>query len=481
MQKDKQDAEKTGRSSSLERLVLLNVSIGTFMATFDGSVVNVALPTIGGQLRANVVHLQWVVTAYLVTIASLLLLFGRLSDIVGRKRIYSTGFVVFTISSGLCGISQDLWQLVAFRIIQGVGASMMMANALAIIARVYPDEKRGKALGISGMVVSMGVMTGPALGGLLVGVLGWRSIFWINVPLGIVGSYLSFKYLPPPKNVSREKLDWIGALIFAVGLNSLLFLSIYLPRSGWETKTLALLLGAPVAFILFHLWEKKFKYPLIDTQMTKNRIFTMGIISRMLVFFAEYPVIFLLPFYLQLVKGFTPEKIGLIMIFFPIAMGIFSPFSGRLSDRFLQKWPMIAGLLVLITGLAVLVRLNATSGLLPVCTGLFLVGTGMGIFQAPNNSLIMGNTPVDRLSIANALISVMRNIGTILGVAMSVFIFSIYGVEGGISFGEASNPGTFSKTIVSVINTTLSISITVLVLTILLTVWGLRQLPKRYK
>lgn len=459
-------------NSFAKHWVLVNVLIGTFMSTLDGSVVNVALPTIGRELRTSVTHLQWIVTVYLVTIASMLLVFGRLSDIVGRKKVYSTGFVIFTVSSALCGMAQSIWQLVSFRVIQGLGAAMLMSNALALITQVFPGEKRGRALGISAMVVSLGSMTGPAVGGLLVGILGWRSIFWINVPIGLVGSLLAFSILPSGNSGKQEKLDWVGALTFAIGINSLLFLSIYLPQEGWDAKTLTLLLAAPLSYAIFCLWEKKVKFPLVDMELVRNRSFAVGNIARLLVFLAVCPVMFLMPFYLQLVKGLPPQQVGLVMMFFPIAMAIFSPVSGRLSDYFSPKLLTIIGPLVLIVGLVLLVRLNMASSLLLVCISLTLIGTGMGIFQAPNNSLIMGNVPANRLSITNALISVMRNIGTILGVALSVFVFNLYGARGGIFLAQGKASNLVPETIVSVINSTLSISLLIIVFTVILMCWG---------
>ncbi|GAW91123.1 MFS transporter [Calderihabitans maritimus] len=466
---------KIKHSSSQRWWVLANVSVGTFMATLDSSIVNVALPTIGKELYGDVNRLQWVVTGYLVTIASLLLVFGRLSDMVGRKKVYSTGFFIFTGSSTLCSMAQNVGQLVVFRVLQGFGAAMLMANTLALVTQVFPEEERGRALGISGMVVSAGSLTGPALGGILVGTLGWRAIFWVNVPVGLLGSILSYYVLPSGGVGRREKLDWVGALTFAVGINSLLFLSFQVSEQGWNGRTFTLLLISILSYGLFYIIEKRTQFPLVDLTLFQNRVFLVGNGARLLIFVAVAPVMFLLPFYLQLVQHLSPQQVGAVMTAFPLAMAVTAPLSGRLSDYLSPRPLTVIGPLVQISGLLLLAGLITENSLIVIPVGLALLGMGMGIFQVPNNTLVMGSVPDRRLSIANALISVMRNIGTILGVGVAVLIFNWRGAADAMVITGNAGPAWEAGVMVRTINSALYFSLLIVGLTALLVWKGYRR------
>ncbi|MEN6328173.1 MAG: MFS transporter, partial [Syntrophomonas sp.] len=216
--------ENIKKSPDYRWYVLGTVSIGTFMSTLDSSIVNVALPTMSGQLHSELSTLQWAVTAYLLTISSLLPVFGRTADLLGRRKVYSLGFLIFTLGSILCGSAQNIWFLVGTRVLQAVGASMLMANSAAIITAIFPFQERGKALGLTGTVVALGSMTGPALGGILIGLTGWRSIFYINLPIGIIGYMAALSILPKDEpRKEKEKFDFIGASLFSAGMISVLF------------------------------------------------------------------------------------------------------------------------------------------------------------------------------------------------------------------------------------------------------------------
>ena len=240
-------------------------SVGTFMATLDSSIVNVALPQVAANLNVSLPLVQWVVSAYLLTISCLLPLFGRLGDMLGRRQVYSTGLIVFTIGSFFCGASGHIGLLIAARILQAVGSAMLMANAPAIISATFPGPERGRALGLVGRVVALGSMTGPSIGGLLVDTFGWESIFYVNIPVGIIGFIAGYLILPREVRHKSEKFDYLGALLFAAGMTSFLMVMIHGEEWGWLSKTVLVLSAtAALAFSVFVAHEKRSAFPMID-------------------------------------------------------------------------------------------------------------------------------------------------------------------------------------------------------------------------
>ena len=377
--KDLETALGKGRRT----LILVNACVITFMATLDGSIVNIALPTIAKSFGAGISAVQWVSTSYLLTVSALLLIWGRLSDIYGRKRFFATGLFVFTLGSVLCGFSSSLLALVSSRILQAIGASMSMALVQGIVTAAFPPAERGKALGLIGSVVAIGSLVGPSLGGLLVQAAGWRSIFFINAPIGLLGIVLTFIVMPESKG-ARERFDAPGALLLVASV--ILFFAGMLSFQEGLLPLPAAIVFALAAFILlaaFLAVERRSKAPLVDGAIFRNRVFTMGVIDSFLSFTAMFSYVFFMPFYLQNVRGLGVLQAGALMSVYPAVTAFLSPLSGALSDRIPYRFLTIAGLLLNATGLALLSTLGPATPLAVVGGLIFLLGAGGAFFSIP--------------------------------------------------------------------------------------------------
>jgi len=421
--------DKIKNSPNYRWYILATVAIGTFMATLDGSIVNVALPTISGQLNSNLSTLQWVVTAYLLTITSLLPVFGRIADLVGRKKIFGLGFLVFILGSALCGLAQTIWFLVGTRVLQAVGAAMLMSNSAAIITANFPPKERGKALGLTGTVVALGSLTGPALGGILIGLASWRSIFYINIPIGLIGFAAVLLILPmdvPSKE--KENFDFRGAFAFTFGMILVLLGITNGEDWGWSSSPvlLSLVLGM-ASLVLFVQTERKVKHPMINLSLFRNRPFLIGNLSGSLSFVAMFANNMILPFYLQGVLNYKPAQVGLILMIFPIVMAVVAPLSGHASDKFGPMVLTTSGLVISGLGLFYFSTLTAASFFYQIIPGSVLLGLGAGMFQSPNNSSVMSSVPPQKLGIAGGINSLVRNLGMVIGITWSVALFEAMG------------------------------------------------------
>lgn len=407
-------------------LVLAIVASGTFMATLDSSIVNVALPTISKEFHVGLTVLQWVVTAYLLTISSLLMAFGRMADILGKNRVYAVGFLGFITGSALCGIATSEWQLVSFRVIQAVGAAMLMANGMGLVTSVFPARERGRALGLGGSMVAAGSLTGPSLGGILVNTLGWRSIFYINIPIGIIGFLAAILLLPKDKDIAaNQSFDFAGALLFAGSITSVLLSLSEGQRLGWTSVSVLVLAGlAVVCTALFFFVEAKVSQPMIDLTLFKNRLFLAGNVAGLISFVTMFFALFLMPFYLDKVLMLKPYQIGLMMTPFPLAMLVVAPVSGWASDRFGPLYLTTCGLAMVTVGLASLSTIGINTPLWAVAVRTGIMGIGAGMFQSPNNSSVMGTVPLHKLGVAGGVVATVRNVGMVIGVALSVTFFN---------------------------------------------------------
>lgn len=407
-------------------IVLGNIATGTFMSTLDSSIVNVALPTIAQEFVVTKGVLQWVVTSYLLTISSLLLAFGRLADIVGKNKVYAAGFLGFVIGSALCGSANSVWQLVIYRIIQAFGAAMLMSNGMGILTSVFPAKERGRALGLAGTMVALGSLTGPSLGGVLVSSFGWPSIFYINIPIGILGFIASVLLLPKDLDVQKnQSFDFVGALLFSVGMALLLLGFSNVEEYGFGSSQVInkIVIGALI-LAAFFMHQLRTVQPMIDLTLFRNPLFFAGNIAGLLSFVAMFFSVFLMPFYLQDVLGLKPSQVGLMMTPFPVAMALVAPVSGWLSDKIGFVYLTTGGLLVTAAGMASFLTLAVDSSLPSVVVRFLLLGIGAGLFQSPNNSSIMGTVPRPKLGIAGGVIATVRNVGMVFGIAISVALFN---------------------------------------------------------
>lgn len=402
---------------------LVTVDIGILMSTLDASIVNIALPTILTSLEASLAATTWVVMAYLLAITVLLLPFGRLSDIMGRKRLYTVGLALFAVGSGLCGVSADVGSLIAFRIVQAAGAAMVTAIGFAIVTAAFPAWQRGLALGINGTVVAVGITLGPTVGGVLIETLGWRWIFLVNLPIGAIGAVASWailneRLISGGREMRGQSFDLAGAAVAAVALVSMLLALTQGPEAGWSSALVLSLLGLSLlAAGLFVVVEMRVPEPLVDLALFRHRAFAAGNVAGLLAFLAIAANAFLMPFYLQVVQGFDALRAGLLMTPTPLAMALVAPLSGWLSDRVGAKILSSLGLAGIVVALLLLAGLTPESDYSDVVVRLLLLGLGLGVFQSPNNSSVMGDVPRERLGIGSGILSLMRNLGTVVGVA----------------------------------------------------------------
>ncbi|WP_422444790.1 MFS transporter [Thermoanaerobacterium sp. DL9XJH110] len=405
--------------------VLLAVLIGSAMGPLDGSVVNVAMPTLSKVFNVGMSTVSWVSMSYLLVLSSLLLTYGRLGDMLGYRKLFLWGMLVFTVASALCGLSPVIGVLILARAIQAAGAGMMMAVAPAIITGTFPPSERGKALGFNAMAVAVGLAVGPSLGGFLLYSLGWSYIFFINLPIGIGGFLWARKILPDDGRLKPEKFDPPGAVLGFIFLASLLLYISKGQEIGWSSGTgYMLLIVFILAFTAFIIQEKRAEEPMLDLSLFRNRMFSAGNLSCLFNFIAQNSMIFLTPFFLTQ-AGFSTNQIGLIMTAFPITVLMVAPVSGVLSDKMGPLFLSTGGALLSAVALYLMSTLTLDVNAFDVVWRLVLFGLGNGLFQTPNNSSVMGSAPKNRQGIASGVLATMRNTGMVLGVALGSGIFTL--------------------------------------------------------
>ncbi|MBO8158340.1 MFS transporter [Thermosyntropha sp.] len=400
--------------------VLIVVNTGIFMSTLDGSILNIANPTIAESLSVSLSQIQWLVTSYMLVITATLLFFGKLGDRKGRHKIYTYGFLIFVLGSLLCSFARVLSLLIGARIIQAFGASMMMATGMGIVSTTFPANERGKALGLTASMVGIGNMTGPSLGGILVENFSWPVIFLINVPIGLTGFYLANKFLISPFNTDTEdnNSDILGTLLMALALILFLF---SISKSG--EINIAFLIISIVLFAIFIYTERKTPDPLLDFELFKNPNFVAGNILAFIAYSSQTFIIFLLPFYFENILKLSPANSGLLMTIPPVLMALTAPFAGNLSDR-LGAVPLTSASFILLTGAHLMLsRSVLTLNLETAILSLIILGAGMGSFGSPNNSSILGSVPPQKSGYTGGFISTVRNFSFSLGISFSVSIF----------------------------------------------------------
>lgn len=405
-------------------LILIAVMLGSIMAPIDGSIMNIAMPTLTKVFNAPLETVSWVSMAYLLVVSSTLLMFGRLGDIRGYKPIYQTGLFIFTASSALCGFSHSITTLIAGRVFQAIGGGMLLSMAPAILTAVFPPTERGRALGMNAMSVAVGLAIGPSLGGFLVSTLGWEYIFFINVPIGAAAFIWAQIILPKTSARRDERFDTIGAFLAFFFLFSLL---LYINRGsqwGWTSAIgLTLLAIGLFSILAFIIVENRHPEPMLDLSLFQNRLFIAGTLSTLLNFSAQYIMTFLTPFYLTQ-KGLSASAAGAVMTAFPAVMLIVSPISGALSDKMGARGLSTLGAAISALGIFLMSTLTLDSPIWHIVLVLAVFGIGNGLFQSPNNSSVMGSVPRDRLGIASSFLATMRNVGMVMGIAIGGAVFS---------------------------------------------------------
>jgi EmrB/QacA subfamily drug resistance transporter len=410
------------RTSRLEKkwLILSAVMLGSFLGPLGGSIVNTVLPDITRYFQTEISIAQWVPAIYLLTISCLILLYGRLGDMVGHKRIFLYGIAGFTVASILCGASQNIWMLIGFRALQGLPAGMMMAVGFAIVTAAFPPSERGKAMGIYAISIAVGLGLGPTLGGLIAEQLSWRYVFLINVPVGIAAVLWGYIVIPKGSTTPGQRLDFAGALAAFIFMGALLLYANKGEAWGWTSPVPLTLLTVAVLFGAVFFWiERASAQPMLNLALFASRRFSFASLSALLNFMAFAAAIFLTPFYLVFALHYSILKVGLVMAAYPISTMFLAPLSGTLSDRFGTRVFAVCGMCMVALGLFLLSTLGAAANSWDVIWRLMIVGVGTGMFQSPNNSAVMGSVPPWHLGIASGTLAAMRNVGMVLGIAVA--------------------------------------------------------------
>ena len=419
-------------------LILALVCVGTFMATLDASIVNVALPTLTSFFNTVVTTSQWFVIAYTFTITVLLLVFGKIGDLMGRRRLYVAGIAVFTAGSVLCGCSLSALMLILSRAFQAIGSAITMSAGPALLTEGFPSRERGKALGMMGTAVATGLLAGPIVGGAIVQYVNWRWMFFINVPIGIVLATLAARRLTGLDARHDGRLDLVGSALMAVGLAALVLGLTYGNDLGWSSAPIVALFVTAAGFGALFIWaEKRVKSPVLDLSLFANRAFSIGAVAAWSNHAANVAIPVFLPFYLESILHYQPGHVGLVLAAGPMTMAVVAPISGHLSDRIGPRFLASTGLLIAGLGILWLHTLGADATDLDVVLRLVIVGFGSAMFNSPNSSSVMGSVTRENLGTAGGVIALMRNLGMVSGVSLAGAIvtsrsghFSIEGLHG---------------------------------------------------
>ena len=412
------------------------------MATLDSSIVNIALPTIRRELDAGD-SVEWVVLSYLLTTTSTLLIMGKLSDWLGRRSMYITGFAVFVLGSLLCGLSWNVASLIGFRIVQGLGASMIFAIAPAIISDTFTAQERGQALGLMGAIVAAGSSTGPVVGGLLLGKFGWSSIFFVNVPIGLIAIWRASVVLPRSPTQPRQPFDLVGAGLFLVGVTTLLTGLDFGPEPdyGWSHPLVLGLLSSGFTLLgLFFFWESRTPMPMLQLSLFRIRPYTSAIVAAWLGFVASGGNLFIIPFFLQQLLGFTPQMAGLVLLAGPLTLSVIAPIGGYLSSRVSTRGLASTGLTLAAIGYFSFSFLRADWVWQDVVWRSSLVSFGFALFQSPNSSSALNAAPVAQRGVASSVIAFMRNMGLVVGIALSAAVW--YSVRNHYALTHQTSPAS---------------------------------------
>lgn len=407
-----------------KRAALLVVTLASFLTPFMGSSVNIALPSIGKEFLMDAVLLSWVATSYLLAAAMFLVPFGKIADIHGRKKIFLYGVLIYTVSSFLSAISTSAIMLISFRILQGVGSAMIFGTGVAILTSVFPVGERGKVLGINVAAVYLGLSLGPFLGGVLTQHFGWRSIFLANVPLGLIIITLAFWKLKGEWAEARgERFDFIGSIVYSISLAAIIYgFSLIPAMSG-----LWLALAGVFVLLLFVGWEIKAENPVLDINLFRNNVvFAFSNLAALINYSATFAVGFLLSLYLQYIKALTPQNAGLILTSQPVVMTIFSPFAGKLSDRFEPRIIASIGMALTFVSLLLFTFLNEKTTLEFIVASLILLGFGLALFSSPNTNAVMSSVERRFYGVASATLGTMRLTGQMLSMGIAMLIFAVY-------------------------------------------------------
>jgi EmrB/QacA subfamily drug resistance transporter len=406
-----------------QRAALVVATLTSFLGPFMASSVNVALPSIGEELSMGAVSLAWINTAFLLAAATFLIPFGRLGDIHGRKQIFMWGILGFALASGLLAMAGSGTSVILWRAVQGLGASMVFATGLPILISVYPAGKRGAVLGLNVAAVYLGLSMGPFIGGLITGHLGWRYVFWMNVPVGLFILAISFWMLEGDWADARgARFDLAGSALLGVALLTMMLGLARLPSA----TAVSLLVVGLVSLLLFVRYELRIDHPVLEIDLFRhNTVFAMSNLAALINYAATFAVGFLLSLYLQRVRGLAPQDAGLVLMAQPVVQALVSPLAGKLSDRSEPRTVASLGMAITFVGLVLLVFLDETTPLRLVVGCLAVLGLGFGIFSSPNTNAIMGAVERRFFGVAGAMVGTMRHVGMMVSMGLVMTVLAV--------------------------------------------------------
>ena len=407
-----------------KKVILLVACLASFLVPYTGSSITVALPAIADQFGADAVTLGWITSAYIVSAALFIVPFGRLADILGRKKIFVLGILIFTLASLASAFAPASGVLIAARFIQGIGGAMLFATSVAMVTQVYGPGERGRALGITIATVYAGLSIGPFLGGILTDHFGWPAIFLINVPLGIATIVLTVKGVSHEwADATGERFDLYGAVLYGIMIFGAIFGISLLPDPA--AGIWIFISGCTLAIFIW--WEKRCTSPLLDLAIfSDNNTFLFSNIAAMINYGATFAVAVLLSLYLQYIRGFSAETAGFILVAQPVIQMIFSPFAGNLSDRIEPRIVATMGMAITAIGLSFFMFLTPETSLYAIVISLMVLGFGYALFSSPNTNAIMSSVHIRYLGIASSMVSTMRSLGQVISMAIAMFCFSVF-------------------------------------------------------
>jgi EmrB/QacA subfamily drug resistance transporter len=403
------------------------VCIGAFMGQLDASIVTLALPALQQHFHASLGAVTWVGLSYLIVLVATVTAVGRFADMAGRKLLYLYGFLVFIVGSALCAFAPTLGALDGFRALQAVGAAMLQANSVAIVALAVPSRRLGRALGVQGAAQALGLALGPTVGGLLLAAGGWRLIFLINVPVGLLGAAAGWAFIPRSRDLqARTPFDWTGLALFFPAVVALLSAVSFGNSVGWTSPVILGLAAAAVVLVAgFVLWERRARSPMLDLSLFARARFSTAVASGLLSYLVLFGVLFAVPFFLERGLGVGSARTGIELMAMPLALGVVAPFAGRLADRVGPRLPTVGGMALVAGALVLLGTTHGATG--PFLAGLATAGAGLGLFTSPNNAAIMGGVPREQAGLASGVLNMTRGMGTAMGLAFAGLVFGLAG------------------------------------------------------
>lgn len=404
-------------------------AVGNFIAMLDATTVNLALYPMAVDLHVTMSQIQWVMIAYMLVLTVFLPFFGKLGDIFPKNKLYSVGFSLFALGAFLNTTADSFGLLIAYRCLEALGASIMLSNAQAIIATIFKKERRGKALGLNGCIVAIGGMSGPALGGILINSFGWHSVFLPCIPVALAGAYYAYKMLPHSIKTDRKnfKFDYKGFFYFTISLFALLLAISEGHSWGWNSlKIISLGVITLIFGVLFYIRDHHINYPLINFSMFKIKPFTFGNLAVMTSYMAMYTNSILLPFFLQEILKYNALKTGLLILPYSVTLSVMAPIAGRLSGKYGSRYLTLAGPIVYCIALLMFTLYDKNAAMWQIVLASGIMGIGNGLFQSPSNNAIMTCVKTEELGLASGILALSRNMGNILGVAVTITLFETF-------------------------------------------------------